>query len=245
MINIGRVKKEHWLYHKKIAHRGYHNKEAPENSMGAFENAIRKDYAIELDVRISKDNKIVVFHDKDLKRMCNVDLVVIENNYKDIKEFKLLETEEGIPLLRDLLNVVAGRVPLMIEIKNENEIGITESEVDKLLAEYKGEYVIQSFNPFSMRWFKKHNKNVIRGQISWRAKHERNLIIRFIKKHMLFNIYSKPDFINYEIEGLSSCPIKIRRLFKKPILGWTLRKKVEYDNVLKKCDNVVFEQFEL
>ena len=147
-----------FLRKKLIAHRGLFDKNnnIPENSIIAFEQAIKYGYSIELDVHLLNDGKIVVFHDDNLKRMTGIDKKVKDCNYDEIKKLKLDNTDCEIPLFEDVLKLVDKKVPILIEIKNDRKTGETERELIKLLKNYKGEYAIQSFNPFSLIWFKKN-----------------------------------------------------------------------------------------
>ena len=137
-----------WLVQKRIAHRGLFEEGKPENSLAAFENAIANNYAIELDVRALKDGTIVVFHDDKLGRMTGLDGYISNCTYEDIKDARLLKTSECIPTLEQVLALVNGRTELLIEIKNMNKVGF-EKDVYKILSTYKGEWAVESFNPYS------------------------------------------------------------------------------------------------
>ena len=104
--------------HQLFAHRGLFNPKLgiPENSMPAFSRAIEKGYGIELDVQITKDNRIVVFHDYSLGRMCGIDIPLETKTYAELQELCLQNTRETIPLLSDVLKLVNGQVPLLVEI---------------------------------------------------------------------------------------------------------------------------------
>ena len=143
-----------WMYNRPIAHRGYFNEKAPENSLAAFQNAIDHGYAIEMDVQLLKDGTIIVFHDKHLKRMTGFDKDLKEVTYEEIKHLKLLDTDEGIPTFRSFLEFIDGRVPIVIEFKNESTSNLLEEKGYDILRSYRGDYVIQSFNPLSIYWFK-------------------------------------------------------------------------------------------
>ncbi len=132
-----------------IAHRGFFDNEKgiPENSMLAFQRAIQNHYNIELDVHILKDGKIVVFHDDHLKRMTNLDTAIKDCTYDDVKNLNLLNTNEKIPLLQEVLDFVAGKVTILIELKYDTKVGLLEKELVKILQNYKGQYAVQSFRP--------------------------------------------------------------------------------------------------
>ena len=169
-----------FLKNKPIAHRGMFNKNEgiPENSMPSFEKAINEGYIIELDIHLLKDGKIVVFHDDDLERMTGVKKKIKDCTYNEIKEFKLNGTNYTIPLFLDVLNLVNGKVPILIELKYDRKNGELERELAKILTDYKGDYAVQSFNPCSVNWFKRNLPEVPRGQLSSNYKKSKMFIIK-------------------------------------------------------------------
>lgn len=227
---------------KYIAHRGFHNEENPENTIGAFNRAIEHGYAIELDVQLLKDGTVVVIHDNKLSRLCGVDKYISNCNLEDLQNLYILDTKYQIPTLNQVLEFVDGKTPLLIEIKNTLKVGELESKTYELLKEYKGEYAIQSFNPFSLEWFKLNAPNVLRGQLSSYFKGED---LSFIKKVLLkklrLNKISSPNFISYNADNL---PNRYCNKCKLPILAWTVRNQEEYLKVVKFTDNIIFEGFE-
>lgn len=232
-----------WLVETPIAHRGLHDKVSPENSLSAFSKAIEKGYAIELDVQLLSDNTVVVFHDESLSRMTGNDGYIKFLNKEDLKVLKLAGSKEHIPTFEEVLKLVDGRTPLLIEIKNQFKVGKLEQKVIDMLKNYNGEFAIQSFNPFSLQYFKNHAPNFLRGQLSGYFKGEKLAWIKkFLLKRMSFNkSTSEPNFISYDA---STLPNRFVRKFKKlPLLAWTVRSKEEYLKVIKYCDNIIFENF--
>ena len=229
-----------------IAHRGYHNieKGIPENSLKAFEEAIKKNYIIELDVHILKDGEIIVFHDDNLKRMTGTDRKIKDLCYNEIKKSTLLNTNQKIPLLKEVLELVNGKVPIIIEIKNEAKVGKLEKSVINILKNYNGKYAIKSFNPLTVNYFRKNSPETIRGQL---ATYFRNGNMPKIKKlflsYMLLNFITKPDFISYDIRELPRKRITNLRK-KKLILGWTIKNEEDLKKAKKYCDNYICEGFE-
>lgn len=233
-----------WLTNMYIAHRGFHNSDLPENSVGSFESAIREGFAIELDLQVTKDNKVVVFHDDNLERMTGLNKNIRECTYSEIKPLRLFDTEESIPLFSDVLELVNGKVPLMVELKNKRKVGNFEERAYELLKDYQGEFVIQSFNPYSVGWFVQHAPHIGRGQLSGSFKGESlSFYKRLILSNLLLNNVSKPHFINYEIDYMHKLPSKYKNQKLIPIIGWTARSEEKYRAALKICDNVVFEGF--
>ena len=228
-----------WLVKTPIAHRGLHNEDIPENSLPAFENAIKHKFAIELDVRSTQDGAIVVFHDDNLGRMTGTSGYISKMNLDDIKKLRLLKTAEQIPTLKEVLELVAGRTPLLIEIKNMNKVGL-EKEVYKVLAGYSGEYAIQSFNPYSLEWFKEHAPQIKRGQLSGFL---RGADVGFFKriaiKKLWVNKVSEPNFISYDIDNLPNRYVK--KCKNLPLLAWCVRTEGQKEKALKFADNIIFE----
>lgn len=237
---------ESFIVNKYIAHRGLHNDIFPENSLGAFKNAIDNGYAIELDVHLLSDGTVAVFHDTKLARMTGKDGYIKNLKLDDLKEHKLLGTEYCIPTLKEVLDFVDGRTGIMIEIKNKTgRVGQLEKEVCKLIKNYKGDVAVISFNPISLEWFSKYSPNVLRGQLSYFYNDEDakkiSFIKRFILKRMLFNSRSKPDFISYSISDLPNRYVK--KYKDLPLLGWVVRSQEQYMETAGFVDNIVFEGF--
>ena len=231
-----------FLLDKYIAHRGFHDKENPENTIGAFNRAIEHGYAIELDVQLLKDGTVVVIHDNKLSRLCGVDKYISSCTLEDLKDLYILDTKYQIPTLKEVLEFVNGKTPLLIEIKNTLKVGELESKTYELLKDYNGEYAIQSFNPFSLEWFKKNAPNILRGQLSSFFKGEDlSFIKKAILKKLRLNKISNPNFISYNAENL---PNRYCNKCKLPVLAWTVRSQEEYLKVIKFADNIIFENFE-
>lgn len=235
---------ESWIVNQKIAHRGLHNEKYPENSIGAFKNAIKYGFAIELDVHLISTGELVVIHDHTLDRTTNKTGSVENLKGEEIKDIILTGTKEKLPTLKEVLEIVDGKVPLMIEIKNVGKVGELESKLYEMLKEYKGEYAVQSFNPLSLKWFKENAPEILRGQLSGYFKGEKSIsfITKFLLKRMLLNGASKPHFINYDLEYI---PNKYVQKYKNiPLLAYTIRdeKSLEYANK-NNVSNVIFENF--
>ena len=238
---------ESFIVQNYIAHRGFHNSTFPENSLGAFQNAIDNNYAIELDVQLLKDNTVAVFHDKKLARMTNKDGYIQNLTKDDLSNHKLLDTEYTIPTLEEVFKLVDGKVGILIEIKNETtKTGKLEKEVCKLIRNYNGPVAIQSLNPLSLEWFSKYAPNVLRGQLSYFFNDESAKNVswfkRFALKRMMLNKRSKPDFISYSVLNLPNRYVK--KYKDLPLIGWTVKSQEQYRNISKYVDNIIFEDFE-
>lgn len=232
------------------AHRGLYDNEhgIPENSMAAFRRAVDKGYGIELDVHLTADNQLVVFHDDTLTRMCGMNKKISSFLYSDLMQLRLLGTEEGIPLFKDVLELIDGKVPLIIELKvdgsNQN---LLCPLVWQLLSRYKGDYCIESFHPFVLQWFKRHEPQVVRGQLSCNFFKENPHcdIVLFLMSNLMTNFFTHPDFIAYKYLDLDNpAVIYNRKLFHIMTVVWTIPGKTTYDRFKNKVDAMIFEGFE-
>lgn len=245
-------KKKKWqhLTGWDYAHRGLYDNEhgIPENSMAAFRRAVDKGYGIELDVHLTADNQLVVFHDDTLTRMCGMNKKISSFLYSDLMQLRLLGTEEGIPLFKDVLELIDGKVPLIIELKvdgsNQN---LLCPLVWQLLSRYKGDYCIESFHPFVLQWFKRHEPQVVRGQLSCNFFKENPHcdIVLFLMSNLMTNFFTHPDFIAYKYLDLDNpAVIYNRKLFHIMTVVWTIPSKPTYDRFKNKVDVMIFEGFE-
>lgn len=234
-----------WLY----AHRGLHDNktDAPENSLKAFELAVSQGYGIELDVQLTKDLVPVVLHDYNLKRACKADIKVSEHNYEELKEYNLFHSQEKIPTFAEVLRLVDGKVPLIIELKIPWKAELLCDKVSKLLQNYSGLYCIESFNPFGLIWYKKHAPEVVRGQLSTdfvKEKIEGNKFQYFMLKHLLLNFISKPDFIAYHHVYKTGLSFSIcRLLYRVKTVAWTIQSQKDYDSSRKYYELFIFDSF--
>lgn len=232
-----------WLVEKYVAHRGLHDEESPENSLSAFEKAIQKGYVIELDVQQIADGTVVVFHDSSLSRLTGQDGYLKNLIQEDLSACYLGGTKETIPTLKQALDLIDGRTPIIIEIKNTLKVGSLESATLEILKNYKGQFAIMSFNPYVLSWFKENAPEILRGQLSAFFKKDKlSIIKKVVLKKMLLNKVAQPNFIAYEAEHLPNR--YVRKFNNLPLLAWTVRSQEEYMRVVKYCDNIIFENFE-
>lgn len=232
-----------WLVTQMIAHRGLHNTQAPENTLAAFERAVQAGYPIELDVREIDDGTVVVIHDLKLSRLTGSDGYVTNLTRDNLKKYKIMKTEQTIPLFSEVLELVNGQVPILIEIKNVNKVGKLEKSIYEMLKAYEGEYAVQSFNPYSIEYFKHFAPSITRGQLSSFFINENSVspIKKYVLKRMLFNHISRPDFISYDQTNLPNRYVS--KYSHLPVLAWTIRSQAEYERVLPYCNNIIFENF--
>ena len=232
---------------RHYAHRGLYDDAIPENSLGAFRLAVDKDYGIELDVQLSKDGEPVVIHDFSLKRMCGVDRQVYELSFDELRALRLKDSDEKIPHLNEVLELVNGKVPLIVELKlNSSNTNICEKVVP-ILDGYSGIYCIESFNPKAIIWYRKNRPNVIRGQLSTnflKEKKQNNKLLFFLLQNLMFNAAAKPDFIAYNHIYKNMLSLLINRyIYRINTVAYTVGSMKELDKAGKVFDIYIFEGF--
>ena len=232
------------------AHRGLFDNEtyAPENSIAAIQKAIEAGYGIEFDVQLSKDNVPVVFHDASLKRMCGVDGKVWEYTIEELQKLKLGKSNETIPTLAHVLEMIDGQVPLIIEYKMDRVNAMVCELGNELLEKYKGVYCIESFHPLAVLWYRKHRPDVIRGQLTedyFRYPQSKlPAIVKFVMKHQMLNFWTKPDFIAYRFSDRETFSNLIcRKLWKIQGVTWTLTDQQQFDKAVEENWIPIFEGF--
>ena len=225
-----------------FAHRGLHSrdKSVPENSIEAFRLAARAGYGIELDVQLSKDGQVVVFHDDTLSRVCGVDKRVDELDYSELRQLRLCGQDAAIPLLSDVLAVIRGRGPLIVELKNGRRNRELCEKTYQLLENYRGDVCIESFNPLIVAWFRLHGRDLVRGQLSMQMRYYReegfNGMKSFLLSHCCLNFLARPQFIAYRIGHRPPAVRLIERLGAMKF-GWTSHEPRNE----KGRDGVIFE----
>lgn len=251
LIKPGRRRVARWgsLLSSHYAHRGLYTKDQkiPENSLTAFKRAVMKGYGIELDVQMSKDGTLFVFHDDSLKRMTGFDGDIRETSDFVLRKLCLLETEERIPTFDEVLRLVDGKAPIIIELKNHPEVAVVSQKVYKRLLDYDGPYCMESFNPFMVSWFKKHAPAVVRGQLAtgFRGYTGIPCIQCLILSNLVTNFIGKPDFIAYDHHCRNNLFFRlVKKLFHPLTVAWTVRDTDNVKEILKDYDLMIFEYFE-
>ncbi len=233
-----------WLKNIPVAHRGLHSQEdnIPENSLEAFRRARDAGYGIELDVLLTADGVPVIFHDYCLKRMTGLDRKVADTPWSEVSKLNLLDSRQGIPRLKDVLELVKGKVPLLIEIKNEGSVGPLEQAVLEELAGYSGQYSVQGFNPFVLKYFHDNAPEVVRGQISGSFKGEKLAWWKkFLLRWLLLNGVSKPQYVAYETGAMPRWLASRLRAKGLYVLTWTVNCPGDYVRDMRYADNIIFE----
>jgi len=247
----GRRKNPEWpgLRGWSYAHRGLHKQGVPENSMAAFKLAIAKGYGIELDLHLMADGNVAVIHDHSLLRTTGQEGIIEELTLKDLHKYSLEGTKETIPTLREVLQLVRGRVPLILELKSHLKNGHRLcAAVFELLDDYEGDYCMESFDILCVYWLKRFRPGVVRGQLSAnyvKNKKIKSRLARWVATCNLGNWLTKPDFIAYEFCGRKTLSnFLIRNFWGVQGVSWTLKTQEEYDKAVSEDWIPIFEGFE-
>lgn len=233
--------------HRNIAHRGLHSADnaIPENSLPAFQAAVDAKYGIEFDLQLSKDEQIVIYHDDKLTRGCGLDKRVEECTFDELQQLSLFGTSEKIPLFTDVLKIVDGKVPLVIELKQGTRNGLLCQKALEILRSYKGEYCIESFNPLMIAWFRKNAPDIMRGVLSGKAagfKEFVNSFTAFLLSHCLINFLARPHFIAYHVQK-SSPLVKLADKLGAMRFVWTANPSEDIEELEHHNDTVIFENY--
>ncbi len=231
------------------AHRGLHDNggEAPENSLAAFQKAVDRGYGIELDVQLTKDRVAVVFHDFTLNRMCGTEGKVCDYTYEELQQFKLLKSSETIPKFADVLKLVGGKVPLIVELKIEGRDLSVCPIADRLLQDYPGLYCIESFNPLGIYWYKQNRPQVVRGQLSdgFMSYSDRRNPAYFAMENLMLNFLTKPDFVAYNQHHEKNLSRRLcRKLYRNTAVAYTIKSEAELAEAKKHFDIYIFDSFD-
>lgn len=243
-----------WLVAKPIAHRGLHDKAngVIENTLSAAEAAIARGFPIELDVQLTADNEAIVFHDFDLARLTDATGPVVERRLADLTGIGISGSKGGdkIPSLKQFLDTIAGRVPLVIEIKSrfDGDVRLTK-RVCEILADYKGPFVVKSFDPFVVTTLRTSAPTITRGiigELHFASKGDSFMSPEL--KHRLANLLhfseSQPQFVSWKVDDLPCAgPYLCKVLGNLPVMTWTVRNPEQRARAEKHADQMVFEGF--
>lgn len=231
-----------------VAHRGlFDNRSVPENSIPAFKRAVEAGFPIELDVQLTTDDRLVVFHDADLKRMCGDDRKIYEVSYEELKNLRLLDSDEKIPLFEDVLKVIDGRVPLVMEIKPDGRYIKTAELASRMLKNYKGSVCLESFHPMVLAWYKKNDPEIPRGLLSTNCFKEANsqsAIVKFLLTNLMLNFVAAPDFISFNHHFRNCFSYRLCRVLYHPVnAAWTIRSQKELEEAAGTFTIFIFDSF--
>ena len=232
------------------AHRGLWNLRRPENSLSAFRVAVEAGFGIELDVHLTADGQLVVYHDFTLQRMCGQSGRIEQLDLATLRTCRLNGTGEPIPTLDEVLVLVKGQVPLILELKVAGNAAALSRAVYQRMQRYHGSWCMESFSPLAPLWFRVHAPEVIRGQLVYNhsgqpdRKPWRRLLDAFVAS-MVGNVLSRPDFIACEGDArcLNSLPMRLLSPLRPNLMCWTIRSPEEMDRLRPLCDTQIFEGF--
>ena len=227
------------------AHRGLHGNGVPENSLRAFELACENGYGIELDVQLSHDGTVMVFHDYTLIRMTGVDKKLCELDADELCALSLGGTEQRIPTFTEVLALVDGRVPILVELKGENLDTALCPKVADILREYKGDYCIESFNPLLIKDMKKHLPESYRGLLYTNVCRDKKkkTLLNIVISGMMLNFLARPDFIAYNKLDRDSFFVKLTtNFYHAPKFVWTVKNDEELETAHRLGEFPIFEK---
>jgi glycerophosphoryl diester phosphodiesterase len=228
------------------AHRGWflENQSVAENSMSAFRQALEKNIDIELDIQMTADRKLIVFHDSNLQRMCQVNISVADATYDEIKQYTFYNSDEIIPTLQEVLAEIDGKVNVFIEVKPTDFVDEVCQQVVLHLDHYKGNFAICSFNPLVLMWLRKNRPNYIRGQnIQFFLFDKRqSLINRVLLTINGYNIFTRADYISVHFDIVMF--FTWMRIFKGFLSCWAVSNETDYRQLKKKVDHLIIEFIE-
>ena len=241
-----------WLTARPIAHRGLHDvaRGVVENTLPAFEAAVARNCAIELDVQPSSDGEAMVFHDETLDRLTDGRGPIAARDRAALERLRFKGSDARIPTLTEVLDVVAGRVPVLIEVKHEGRsTRQLEARAVECVRSYAGLAGLMSFEPESVEIIRKLAPEILRGVIAMRyddPESERDIppLRRLSLRHLLHAPRTQPQFVSYDVRGLPSAgPLLLRRL-GVPLLTWTVRRPEQVAVARRYADQIIFEDLD-
>ena len=232
-----------WAY----AHRGLHDEELPENSMGAFRAALENGYGIELDVHLMKDRKLAVIHDTSLLRTAGADVKITDLTTEDLVNYPL-RNGELIPTFDQVLELFEGKAPLIIELKDDGNSKALVDTAVKAMEGYTGAYCMESFHPQCVYELKKHHPDVIRGQLTMDyGKEEKSPLhpaLKWIMTNQAENFLTQPDFVSYRFADRKTFSnFLVRKFWGLLGVSWTIKSQEEFDQAVREGWLPIFEGF--
>ena len=233
-----------FLKAQPFAHRGLHGPGVIENSRAAFRAAIALGHGIELDVQAALGGEPFVFHDWTLDRLTNDTGQFAERSATQLARVQLKNCTETIPTLAEILALVAGRVPILIEVKSESRhVGHLCLGVRRALEGYRGDVAVMSFNPEIGRWFGEHAPRIVRGLVVTEEGPETRLAILRARALRHLSLWrARPDFLAYDIQDLPSRFAGAQRARGLPLLTWTVRTADQEQSAFAHADEAIYEK---
>lgn len=224
--------------HRKYTHRGYHSKDQTlkENSLEAFRLSVEKGYGIELDVQLTKDGEVVVYHDFNLSRLERNESKLFDLTLEELKQFY-------IPTLQEVLALVDGQVELIIELKSDKNKDRLSEKVLDILDSYHGPYCVESFDPRIVYWFKKHAPQIKRGQLIMPISKYDSVFTGILINSLLYQFLTRPHFLAINVDSSHFNPsINFNQFFGIESCLWTVHENHRTD--YKWVDAYIFEYFD-
>ncbi|MDR2599018.1 MAG: glycerophosphodiester phosphodiesterase [Oscillospiraceae bacterium] len=235
------------FYGVNFAHRGLYTEDQsiPENSLHAFEEARKAGYGVEIDVQLTKDEQLVVFHDYSVDRACGVHAPVNGMDVKNLSQLSLFNTEETIPLLKEVMDVL-GDTPVIVEIKSAGaeKNSILCEKILETLQSYGENWCIESFDPRVVKWFRKNAPEVFRGQLARKPQDYIGIsrMLAFCLGNLLTNFISRPHYIAYSNDPCS-WTVRLCYLFRPKRAVWTVKPSDDIKLLEEKNDFLIFEHY--
>lgn len=229
------------------AHRGLWNEQYPENSLPAFARAVEHGFGMEFDVHLTRDGELVVFHDDVMTRMTGDSRNIHTCTLAELRQLRLKGTEYDIPTLREVLDTVGGKTPLIVEIKTGPNVPELCEKTNAMLKAYGGPYCIESFDPKATAWWRTHEPQIIRGTLSFGLREEpkgrRTWALRAMSS-LIVNVLTRPDFVAYGHNADRNPAMWLmRRVFRPTLVAWTVRSQQDMDALRGRYDLQIFERF--
>lgn len=228
---------------RNYAHRGLYEEDqsVPENSLPAFAAARTAGYGVELDLRLSKDGGVVVFHDDDLLRVCGVDARVDALTTEELFTLRLCGTAERIPLFTEVLETLGPETPVIVELTTGPRNDLLCTKALEILRAVPGVYCVESFDPRIVRWFRENAPDVLRGQLAMPARfYGGSRLTAFLLSNLLLNFLSRPQFVAREIT-LRSASLGLCLLMRPMRVVWTVRPEHDAARLRRENDAAIFE----
>jgi glycerophosphoryl diester phosphodiesterase len=220
--------------------------------MAAFRLAVENGFGAELDVHLMKDGHLAVIHDSSLRRTAGADVMVEDLTLEELRQYRLEDTDEPIPLLEDVLALFEGRTPLVVELKSDkgNHDALAAATM-AMLDRFRVAYCVESFDPRCLMWLKKHRPDVVRGQLSQQFfRHRDNdpgvgKAVQFLLSNLFFNIVTQPDFIAYRFSDRKCAAVAIcRAVYHVQEVNWTITDRSQMEAAEQRGNLVIFERFD-
>lgn len=241
-----------WLTARPVAHRGYHDRSQGriENTVSAVAAAVTRRFAVEIDLRLTADEEIVVFHDDTLDRLTEVSGRVDRLTLSALRATRLRDCNEPIPTLDEVLEEVGGRTGLFLELKGQwSGDRRLERAVARALVGCAESVAVMSFDPravSALRHLAPHlPRGLVAGRFAAAEEHSLSSIHRFAYRHLLAASFALPHFIAYDVAALpASAPLMMRHAFGLPLFTWTVRTEAEREIAERWADQMIFEGFD-